>query len=392
MAQSRYNVDMSLALINRTGAYYVCRDVTELLPQFFVAKRYWRQVLLREPRGLLRKLLGRAMLFEFGHLKLSGALAGPRPRPIPNLPTLFFDPLYVLQAYLEASDIVLCHDIGPVSHRHLYESKTAARYAEAYATIKAVGPGMVFVSQAVRTAFLRHFGNDFRFLQVIPLYVRSSLTETGEKAPSSVSRPFLLTVAALESRKNYNRIIEAFVRSGLRERGYSYVFCGPRGNSAATVLSLAGATPGVRYLDFVGEDEVRWLYRYASGFVLPSLLEGFGLPALEAAQYGLLSVIGQDQAQSEAVGGSAIQVDATSVSDIADGLRRLVDMSESERAERVEMARQHAANLTQEKFLQKWSELLLAQTAGGTLCNELGDFQETSRGVDLEAVSARLPT
>jgi glycosyltransferase involved in cell wall biosynthesis len=356
MSSPQYLADFSLALINRTGAYYVCRDVVERLRHFFPAVRYWRFFNETEPQGLTRKLLGRAMLYELGRITRTKIL----PRPGNGLPTLFLDPLYVLRTRLEAGDIVLCHDVGPLTHRDLFDAGTTAMYERAYAEIKRAKPGVVFVSEASRAEFTALFGEDFRFLKVIPLYVRKALEGGEEKAPPGVTKPFFLTVGGLEVRKNHKRIIEAFTGSGLRERGYSYVFCGPRGNSAGEVQALAEKTPGVHGFGYLSDAEVRWLYRNATGFVLPSLLEGFGLPPLEAAQHGLVSIVSREGAQKEAVGEGAILVDPKSVADITAGMRQLADMPQEERQRRLALARAHADALSQETYLERWSDLLSA--------------------------------
>lgn len=365
MSSPQYLADFSLALINRTGAYYVCRDVVERLNHFFPSVRYWRFFQRREPRGLMRKLLGRAMLYELGRIAPALPLGRPRATRAGDLPTLFLDPLYVLRTRLEARDIVLCHDVGPLTHRDLFDTGTTAMYERAYAQIQRAKPGIVFVSEASRAEFTRLFGEDFRFLEVIPLYVRANVTGGEEKAPEGVREPFLLTVGALEVRKNHARIIAAYEASGLRERGVSYVFCGPRGNSAAKVQALAAATPGVHGFGYLSDAELRWLYNHAEGFVLPSLLEGFGLPPLEAAQRGLVSIVSREGAQKEAVGEGAILVDATSVESIAAGMRQLADMPDAERARRLSLVRAHADTLTQERYLARWSDLLSQDGGAG---------------------------
>jgi glycosyltransferase involved in cell wall biosynthesis len=359
MSAPQYLADFSLALINRTGAYYVCRDVVERLGHFFPAVRYWRLFLKQEPHGLMRRMLGRAMLYELGTLSAEARLPRPRESGAGDLPTLFLDPLYVLRASLEPRDIVLCHDVGPLSHPELFEIATVTMYERAYDIIRRARPGMVFVSEASRASFASMFGEDFRFVKVIPLYVRQALNDDGAaKPPHEIRKPFLLTVGATEARKNHLKIIEAFTASGLRERGYSCVFCGPRGNSAEAVQALADVTEGVHGFGYVSDAELRWLYGNAAGFVLPSLLEGFGLPPLEAAQHGLVSVVSREGAQKEAVGQGAILVDPLSVPDIAEGMRRLVDMPEPERQRRLGLARGHADYLSQERYLQRWSDLL----------------------------------
>jgi glycosyltransferase involved in cell wall biosynthesis len=354
----QYLADFSLALINRTGAYYICRDIVEQLPQFFPSIRYWRLYLRKTPNGLIRKLLGRAMLLEISRLKSSGLIPRVGGRGAANFPTLFFDPLYVLRAELEARDIVLCHDIGPITHKDLFESATTELYEEAYAIIRRMKPGMVFVSEASQSEFVALYGDDYRFLKVIPLYVRNGLTLGDEKQPVGVKEPFFFTVGAMEIRKNYHRIIPAFAASGLHEKGFTYVFCGPRANNTDEIERLARTTPGVQAFGYLSDAELRWLYRRATGFVLPSLLEGFGVPALEAAKYGLIPIVSQEGAQQEAVGEGGILVDPASVSVIAEGMTMLAGMGEDEKVRRQMLVRQHADRLSEERFIARWSELL----------------------------------
>ncbi len=355
---NKYIADFSLALINRTGAYYICRDIIEHIPSYFEHIRYWRLVLKKPPDGLIRKLLGRAMLMEISRLGSSSLIPRVKGRGASNLPTLFFDPLYVLRAELQTRDIVLCHDIGPITHQALFEAATTRLYREAYGIIRQMKPGMVFVSQASRDEFIHHFGDDYRFLEVIPLYVRNNLTAGEERQPPGVEPPFLLTVGAMEIRKNYHRIIPAFAASGLRERGFSYVFCGPRANNTETIERLSRETPGVKPFGYLNDAELRWLYRRAEGFVLPSLLEGFGVPALEAAKFGLIPIVAREGAQREAVGEGAILVDPNDIASIADGMKILAAMGEDEKLRRRALVRDHADALTQERFIARWADLL----------------------------------
>jgi len=353
----RYLADFSLALINRTGAYYVCRDIVEELPEFFAALRFWRMWAAREPQGALRKVLGRAMLVEIARMPL-GALV-PRQR-FNDLPTIYFDPLYVLHTQFDWRDIVLCHDVGPVSHPQLFDRSTVELYDKAYRLIQAAKPGMVFVSESSKSEFAKRFGEEYRFMEVIPLYIRTGITGGDAVAPPGVTVPFLLTVDGLEVRKNHVRIIAAFEQSGLRKKGFSYVFCGPIGNSAKDVRTLAERTPGVVGFGYLSDAELRWLYGNACAFVLPSLLEGFGVPPLEAALHGLISIVSHEGAQREAVGDSAILVDPLSVEDIAKGMMELAEMTAVERRRRAARAAAHAKSLSKERYIRAWSDLLSA--------------------------------
>lgn len=357
VTQSRFTVDFTLGLINRTGAYYLARDIVLKLGDRFDAVRYGRLFLNSPPEGLVRKLMARAALWELARPNLK-VPAWPRGAAGPML---FLDPLYVMHTPLRADDIVLCHDVCPLTHRTFYSPSVIASYEAAYAKIAAAKPGMVFVSQASQDAFVELFGDDFRFMEVIPLYVRENSRDGEARPVPGVKTPFLLTVGVMEARKNQLRAIEAFARSGLAEQGWSYVLCGPMTDrkTGETGEALA-ATPGVTGLGYVDDAELRWLYRNASGFVLPSLAEGFGMPALEAAQQGLVPIVSRGGALEEAVGGAALLVEPEDVDDIAQAMRTVSQMEPAAKEEILGRAAAHAARLTPEAFLQKWSDRIAA--------------------------------
>jgi glycosyltransferase involved in cell wall biosynthesis len=357
-AAEQYLLDFSLALVNKTGAYIICRDLLQELPEFFPEVRYWRMIRQSTPTGLMRRIAGRSMMIE---LSKAGALSlpdWPDGTPSPGRRRLILDPLYVLRSKLERDDIVLCHDIGPVTHPDLFGTTIHSLYERAYQKIATVGPGMVFVSDATQTVFRACYGENFRFFQTIAQYVRLGVLD-GPTAPiEHVQPPFLLTVGALELRKNHLRVIEAYAQSKLHERGIGYVFCGARGIGADEILAKAAQTPGVTSLGFVDEAQLRWLYGNGVGFVLPSLLEGFGLPPIEAAQRALVSMVSRGGAQEEAIGGAAVLVDPEDVSSIRDGLMRLVEMPDGEREAIIERAKRRGKVLTYDRYIAGFRRVL----------------------------------
>lgn len=74
-----------------------------------------------------------------------------------------------------------------------------------------------------------------------------------------------------------------------------------------------------------------WLYRNGSGFVLMSLLEGLGLPVIEAIDYGLPCLVSGSSIPAKAGGTAKLQADPQDTASIATAMKSL-DMSEDERA------------------------------------------------------------
>jgi glycosyltransferase involved in cell wall biosynthesis len=352
-------LDCSLSLINRTGAHYIAEDLARAFGTKGIVRR-WRLLRPQLPTGIARKIFGRLMLREIARFGTSSRFLWPEPKAV-KLKRLFLDPLYVSRSRLESSDIVLCHDIGPVSHPELYDSGTVGAYEKAYTKIVTARPGIVFVSNASRYAFEARFGTNFRFLRAISLYVRAgSLVGHSEPIPG-IQRPFFLTVGALETRKNQRTAIEAFERYGFAGRDVSYILCGARGAGAEEIVATAARTAGVKVLGYVSDAQLRWLYQEASAFVLPSLLEGFGMPALEAALHGLVPIISRDSALAEAVNGLAIQVDPHSVSDIGEAMESVLALKERRRKELKNALIVHAQSATREKFLAEWGDLISSE-------------------------------
>jgi glycosyltransferase involved in cell wall biosynthesis len=355
----RLLLDCSLSLINRTGAHYICEDLAAAFGGKAILRR-WRLLKQQLPTGIARKIFGRLMLREITLLGTSSRFLWPEPKAV-KLKRLFLDPLYVSRSRLESSDIVLCHDIGPVSHPQIYDSGTVDAYEKAYTKIAEAQPGIVFVSNASRLAFAARFGADFRFLKAIPLYVRTG-TLAGDSEPiPGIQRPFFLTVGALETRKNQRTAIEAFERYGFARRDVSYILCGARGAGWEEIMATAARTPGVKVLGYVSDGQLRWLYRQASAFVLPSLLEGFGMPALEAALHGLVPIVSRNSALAEAVNGGAIQVDPHSVSEIGEAMASVLALDGGSLKELKNALIVHAQSATREKFLAEWDRLICSE-------------------------------
>jgi glycosyltransferase involved in cell wall biosynthesis len=349
-------LDCSLSLINQTGAHYIAQDLVSAFGSKGTVRR-WRLLRRELPTGITRKICGRLMLQEITRLGTSDRFLWPEPKT-KKLTRFFLDPLYVIRSRLESSDVVLCHDVGPLTHPELYDNGSVAAYQKAYTKVAKVRPGVVFVSNTSRLAFENRLGTEFRFLRAIPLYIRNG-SVTGDTEPiPGIQRPFFLTVGALETRKNQRIAIEAFERYGFAKRGVSYILCGARGAGAEGIEARAARTPGVKILGYVSDAQLRWLYQEASAFVLPSLLEGFGMPALEAALRGLIPIVSRDSALTEAVNGAAIPVDPHSVSEIGEAMESVLTLDQGKQDALRNSLVAHAQGATRERFLADWGDLI----------------------------------
>lgn len=331
-----YDVDFSLALYNRTGKYFIGRDILEANKDLVGTIYFWRIPRRRVPGRLLSRAIGWAQVREGRLLSRGRSPFWPRGS---RRPVLHLDPATVVHTQLKASDVVLCHDLGPITHPELFTPSVVELYRHAYQRIARTSPRVVCVSHASERAFRAAIGGGCETAIIYPP-IREELRTGRGDAPSAVRTPFLLTVGSIGARKNQKASIEAFGMSGLAARGWSYVLCGSHEPGADEVLALAGRTPGVTVLPYVSDAELAWLYRSAGGFVLVSLLEGFGVPVAEAIGYGIIPIISHDSVLEEVAGEGALSVNPTDITTIVAAMRCLADMDAVEKSTRgAQMAR-----------------------------------------------------
>ena len=189
-------------------------------------------------------------------------------------------------------------------------------------------------------------------------HLAASATTT--PAALGLDGPFVLSVGTAEPRKNLRRLLWAFDRSELWRDGVRLAVVGPTGwrfelTGAMTSMSDEAAAHVVA-LGRVTDDELGALYRDAVAFAYPSLLEGFGLPVLEALAAGAPVVTSADTSTAEVAGDAGVLVDPTDVDQLGDALVRVV--TDTELRDRLAAAApQQAARFSWERHIDETVEI-----------------------------------
>lgn len=141
-------------------------------------------------------------------------------------------------------------------------------------------------------------------------------------AAHGIRQPYVLA----DGLKNPGVILRAAARLAGEGTRCQYVFFA-RHAGVLPVLSTAVARGQATLLVRPATAELAALYRGAAIFAFPSWVEGFGIPLLEAMQYGAPVVASDRGAIPEVAGDAALYVDAEDDAGLADRLRRLLASS-----------------------------------------------------------------
>lgn len=162
-------------------------------------------------------------------------------------------------------------------------------------------------------------------IRVVPLGADQTLADPGVAAALRdryrLEGPVVLWLGVVEPRKDLGTLVSALQQ--VPEA--TLVVAGPSGwgvDLPAVVGPLGGR---VRIVGRVDEAEKRAWYALADVFAYPSLLEGFGLPVLEAMVQGTPIVASSGTATEEVVGPDAVVVGPGDVDAWAAAIHRLLD-------------------------------------------------------------------
>ena len=138
--------------------------------------------------------------------------------------------------------------------------------------------------------------------------------------------PYVLSLSALQPRKNIQRLLRAWARIQEELQETTLVLAG--GAARPTIFqsfSLDRIPPNVIFTDYVADEWLPALYSGATAFAYPSLYEGFGLPVLEAMACGTPVVTSNQTSLPEVAGGGAHLVDPHSIESIAGGVKQVLE-------------------------------------------------------------------
>ena len=141
-------------------------------------------------------------------------------------------------------------------------------------------------------------------------------------------RGFLLVVGRLNVRKNLALALAAALRSGRVSPEFPVVVVGERSGLETQLpdgLREAVGRGSLRFVGFVDDAKLAWLYQQATLFVFLSLDEGFGLPCLEALHFGTPILASDIAVFREILRDQAWYVDPSSEVAVAEAISRALD-------------------------------------------------------------------
>jgi glycosyltransferase involved in cell wall biosynthesis len=236
--------------------------------------------------------------------------------------------------------------------------------------------GITTVSESSRRDIARHMGVPAAGVEVIPVGIDPDVfrppAAVGAREPATI----VVTTSADVPLKGARHLLEAVAKLRTeRDVRLTVVGTARPGGPAHTALDRLSLGDAVRFTGPVPTDELVRLLQTATVVAIPSLYEGFSLPAVEAMACGTPLVTTDAGALPEVVGSHAgVQVPAGDVGRLAAALQLVLDhpslQEQLGRAGRTRVLGAYTWRRTAERTADWYGEVLDRRmtTTGSTSC------------------------
>ncbi|BGE85386.1 hypothetical protein Ms3S1_18220 [Methylosinus sp. 3S-1] len=224
------------------------------------------------------------------------------------------------------SNVLVLHDIHPLLYPGLFHPENVETFSTWFDSAAIASDALIAVSRSSAEEFLGYaiangtsVNPEMRIGWSHPGADVDAETEAGASFEAAAicasATPFFLSVGTLEPKKGYPIALDAFERAWSSGVDARYVIVGRRGwNTRALerrILSHPEFGRRLFWFDRAGGADLAYLYRHAHRLVAASVAEGFGLPLIEAAHFGLPSIASDIPVFREVGGDAAVYFDVT---------------------------------------------------------------------------------
>lgn len=236
-------------------------------------------------------------------------------------PKLFFSPGYNAPVWWPGSFIFTLHDLH---HLRVPEDSSVLKRFYYQHVIKPAchkSAAVLTVSEYSRHEIAEWAKVDEHKIVNVGNGVGAPFGPTGRRLEPGY--PYLLYVGSRKPHKNLPRLLHAYSLSGVR-KDVRLILSGSADKEILAQIERLGLLRDVHFSELTSNEALAEAYRGATGFLFPSLYEGFGLPPLEALACGAPVLTSDVCALPQVVGDAAILVNPEDTEEIAEGIRRMV--------------------------------------------------------------------
>lgn len=246
---------------------------------------------------------------------------------------IFHGPDFRLPDSVKIPRVVSIPDIAFYEEGMTAPDFAAKKISEVEHLLKKQNPeSVIVISEYTKEEVLKRFPEYESRIHVTLLGHEHLLTDGQETMESPEDFPYFLFVGNLEARKNVTRVLQAFDQlcENHPDVDEQLILIGRPGYDYQTIekkLKSMKHKKRVVLKGYLDNHQLVAHYKHARAFVYPSIIEGFGIPLLEAMLNECPIVTAKVTATAEVTKNAALHVDPMQVDEIENAMYRLLSDS-----------------------------------------------------------------
>ncbi|MEK7495268.1 MAG: glycosyltransferase family 1 protein [Patescibacteria group bacterium] len=247
---------------------------------------------------------------------------------------VYFSPAHYLPRFCPVKQIVTIHDLAYLyfpedfTKKDLWQLKNWTKFS-----IKNAAQ-IIAVSKTTKKDIIKNYGVNERKISVIYNGFEKQFNKLKidnlkfiENCKLKIEN-YILFVGTIQPRKNLEVLIDAFNKFIQTNKDFKLIIAGKKGwlyKSIFEKVKTMSLEDKVIFTGHVADEELIWYYRSAFCLILPSLYEGFGIPVLEAMNYGCPTILSMTSSLPEIGGDASLYFDPKNSDDLLEKLITLHD-------------------------------------------------------------------
>ncbi|WP_238812280.1 glycosyltransferase family 4 protein [Paraburkholderia sp. SG-MS1] len=199
------------------------------------------------------------------------------------------------------------YDLLPLLHQHWFTPRAARSFRHWLSTLAIHADALLCISSSVSEQMQHCLTQRFRLTDERPATgwfhlgadlpiasagtVTNTLLRTNPHSDASASPQLVLMVGTIEPRKGHAQVLDAFEILWQNGAEDTLIIAGRQGWQVESLVERLTRHPEagkrLRWFSDTSDSQLAQLYSELNGLVMASEAEGFGLPLVEAAQYGM---------------------------------------------------------------------------------------------------------
>lgn len=189
---------------------------------------------------------------------------------------------------------------------------------------------IVAISNATADEIRRFFKVDDK--KLVTIYLGwTALNQLPLESVLGLPEKYFMFIGTLKERKNVLSVIQAYARFKEKNGGeIKLVIVGKRNENSSYIQKMDAfikenhLEDSVFFTGHTTDNQVAYVYSHAEATIFPSLLEGFGMPVLEAMSFGIPVITSNVSSLGEVAGDAVVLVEPKNIEQIFSAMEKIV--------------------------------------------------------------------